>query len=229
MVIPAYNEAKRIRATLAALQLSLRESGLEDAEVIVADDSSTDETAALAREMGATVVHSGKRNIGGTRNVGAAVATGEYLLFLDADTLVSPALLGELRAHMERGVLGGGARIALSEPSVWWAEWIVSLWNSYSRLSRTPAGSFFFMRREAFEKVGGFDERWYVSEELHLGKALKKLGKLVILREAAATSPRKAHEFTWREHLRFYWIGLRAPIRTLQDPEKLEIWYTRRD
>jgi glycosyltransferase involved in cell wall biosynthesis len=228
IIIPAYNESARIGRTIAAARRALEEAGFSDYELIVSDDASTDDTSRIAQESGAKVVLSGKRNIGATRNVGAAAASGNYLLFLDADTTVNAATLKALAKAMDAGVVGGGACVSWSSPAVWWLSVLVRVWNLYARLSKSPAGSFFFVRREAFEQVGGFDEEYFVSEELFLAQKLKRLGKLVILTEPVATSPRKAYEFTIREHLGLFWRAIRAPRTFNRNPEGLEIWYTRR-
>jgi glycosyltransferase involved in cell wall biosynthesis len=228
IVIPAFNEASRIGETVQTAIQSLLEAGIDSSEVIVSDDASSDETADLAREAGATVVVSGKRNIGAARNRGAAVATGKYLLFLDADTRVHASALRLALEALQAGAAGGGALVTWSEPASLWLRGASRLWNLYSRLTKSPAGSFFFVTREAFEAVGGFDEEYYVSEEIYLGRKLKKIGKLVIIPEFIATSPRKAVEFTLGEHLRLLFRMLRSPRSFHRSSEGLEIWYTRR-
>lgn len=81
IIIPAYNEAERIGATVDALiKLKLGD------EVVVVDDGSKDKTAATALEHGATVVRKVKnRGKGAAMNAGLAVARGEFIVFLDAD------------------------------------------------------------------------------------------------------------------------------------------------
>lgn len=228
VIVPAYNESRCIGRALEILMQSLEESDLPAWEVIVADDESTDDTALIARNLGARVITSGKRNIGGTRNVGASVATGDYVLFVDADTLVRPGTIRDLVAAMDTGVLGGGARIAWSEPGPFWADIGVALWNRYAAWTKSPAGSFFFVKREAFQAVGGFDEEYFATEELHLGRKLKRLGKLTILPTPVETSPRKVQDYTVWDHLRIIGRMIRSPRKGFMNPEGLEIWYTRK-
>jgi len=227
IVIPAYNESRRIQGTLGTVRAALAELRLERYEIIVADDASTDETARLAAEAMARVVPSGKRNIGATRNVGAAAAQGQYLLFLDADTQLSADALAAMLQALERGAVGGGARLRWSEPISWPARLPLALWNGCSQLLHSPAGSFFFVRRNAFREVGGFDERYYIAEELVLAQRLKRVGRVVILRTPIATSPRKVQTNSFFQILRFVLrLGL-TPRRTFRDRKQLGMWYDR--
>src|SRR5688572_8616158 len=109
-VIPAHNEAELIGRTISAIHESARALG-ESYEVIVADDASTDATGSLAFEHGARVVTVSFRRIAATRNAGARAAIGEFLFFVDADTVVRmPALRSALRA-LRGGAVGGGAAV----------------------------------------------------------------------------------------------------------------------
>src|SRR3990172_8688915 len=87
LIIPAYNEAAllpRLLATVAQARACYRGGG-DAVEVIVADNGSTDATAAIALGAGCTVVPVSKRVIAAARNGGAAAAVGEILSFVDAD------------------------------------------------------------------------------------------------------------------------------------------------
>ena len=88
-VIPAWNEESVLGPTLEAVSVAARHL-VEPSEVIVADDSSTARTAEIARQHGARVVTVQHRQISGTRNAGARVAQGDLLIFIDADTIVTP-------------------------------------------------------------------------------------------------------------------------------------------
>lgn len=228
VILPAHNEAKRLPATLRALKTAAAEAALEY-ELIVADDDSTDETAARAREGGARVVRSGKRNIGATRNVGAKASAGDWLLFLDADTQPTAQALSGMAAALRGGAVAGGARMTwLEQPQPWILRWGLEGWNLVSRTMHWPAGGFYFVRRDAFEKVGGFDERFFASEEIHLTRALKKHGRVVIVPGAAATSTYKMEKFTTWELVLFVLKLLVRPHRHLKDRDALSFWYQRR-
>jgi glycosyltransferase involved in cell wall biosynthesis len=71
----------------------LREGGIVSAETIVVDNDSVDSTAKVARAFGATVVRETRDNVARVRNTGAASASGDVLVFVDADTVVPDKLL----------------------------------------------------------------------------------------------------------------------------------------
>lgn len=200
-VVPAYNEEKYLAPTLEAIHAAAREAA-QPYEIVVADDASTDATAQIAREHGARVVPVANRQIAATRNAGARAATGERLVFVDADTIVSAALVAEALAALAGGAVGGGAPVRIDPAPRWAILFMKGFVPLYFGLARWAAGCFIFCTRTAFEAAGGFDERYYASEEIHLSGALKREGRFVILRNFVSTSPRKlegrsAGEMLW--------------------------------
>src|SRR5688572_1912804 len=85
----------------------------DDAELIVCDNNSTDRTAEIARAAGATVVFEPINQIARARNRGAAAATGDWLIFVDADSYPTRELLEEVRKAILSGALAGGAVVHL--------------------------------------------------------------------------------------------------------------------
>ena len=110
-VVPAYNEERCLPVALAAIHEAARAIGAEY-EIVVADDASTDATAALAREAGARVVSVANRQISKTRNDGARAAAGDHLVFVDADTRVSANVVRAAMAALDAGAVGGGCEVA---------------------------------------------------------------------------------------------------------------------
>ena len=113
IIIPAYNEESILGETLDDLIRSLAEADIEDVEIIVANDASTDQTAAIARGRGAIVVETNNRQIAATRNAGAAAAKGQgqRFLLLDTDTTIPAETLNSAMRQMDEGAVGAGASL----------------------------------------------------------------------------------------------------------------------
>ncbi len=227
VVVPAFNEERLLPATLAHLNRVLPES----CELIVCDNNSTDRTAEVARAAGATVVFEPFNQISRARNRGAAAATGEWLLFVDADSLPGEELIAEMLEAIASGrCLAGGATVQFESRELLVRFWL-ALWNAASRLMRWAAGSFVFCEAAAFREVGGFSEALYASEELDLFRRLKRLARkrgrsiAILHRHPLLTSDRKVRLYSWREHLGFLLKTLATGGRTLRRREDCTVWY----
>ena len=228
VVVPAFNEQKLLAGTLASIRqaLPLFAAGGWSHELIVCDNNSTDSTAQVARAAGARVVFEPVNQISRARNTGAAAATGDWLLFIDADSAPSKELFLDVRKEMEGGgCIAGGCTIALAISRVDVKLW-VALWNALSRALSWPAGAFVFCEARAFRAAGGFSEELYAAEEIDLARRLKRVGKVVILhRHPLHTSGRKAQLYSAREHLAFLLRFVLSGGRALRSREGASVWY----
>ena len=224
MVVPAFNEEKLLAGSLHAIRAAM--AAFPGAELIVCDNNSTDRTAAIAREAGANVVFEPINQISRARNTGARAATGDWLVFVDADSYPSLDLFLEVKKKIREGeVLAGGA-IVSSDGMPIAARLAVGAWNLASRSLRWMAGSFIFVRADAFRAVGGFSEELYASEEIDLSRRLKRLGPLVILhRHPLRTSERKLHLYSAGHYSRFMLKTILTGGRTLRRKEDCGTWY----
>jgi rSAM/selenodomain-associated transferase 2 len=208
IVVPTLNEADGVARTLAALQ-PLRERG---AELIVADGGSHDGTAALAAGHADAVLVSppGRAR---QMNAGAAVARGEVLLFLHADTR-----LPERADALVRDALAGGAawgrfdvtidgRPAMLKVVAW-------MMNQRSRRTGIATGDqAIFVRRDVFDAVGGFPDQ-PLMEDIEMSRRLCRIGRPACLRARVTTSGRRWEArgvwrtifLMWRLRWR-YWRG----------------------
>jgi glycosyltransferase involved in cell wall biosynthesis len=228
-VVPAYNEERLIGRTLAAIHSAASDLALTY-EVIVVDDGSTDETAAVARANDARVVTVGFRQISRTRNAGARAAAGDTFIFVDADTIVSPATVRASLEALAKGAVGGGAAVEFDGGLPLWATLMASAIAGFMRVTRLAAGCFVFCTRAAFDASGGFPEHIYAGEELFFSRALSRQGTFIILRESVITSARKVRTHDWREMLRLSGGFMRRGTGMLRNRERLALWYDgRRD
>lgn len=226
-VIPAHDEAVLIGGTLDALRMAADALG-RPYEVIVVDDASTDATAAIARERGATVVPVQHRHIAATRNAGARAARGDVLVFVDADTRVSAGLLQAAFDALDRGAVGGGATVTLRGRVAWHERVGTAIVAHALRWAGIAPGCFLFCTRAAFEAAGGFDERYYAAEDVAISRALARVGRFEVLRHPVHTSDRKLRTFGLLDHLALF---VRFALRgrgLLRSRDGLSLWYERR-
>jgi glycosyltransferase involved in cell wall biosynthesis len=221
-IVPAHNEEAWVGRCISAIRSGL-ESLDEPHEIIVVDDASSDDTAAIARQQGAQVVRVEHRQISATRNAGARQAHGDILFFVDADTLVNaPAIQSALRS-VRAGAVGGGCMPRFEGWLPWWCRLTFSVGEPICRWSHfLPSGACLFSTRNAFQTAGGFDENYYAVEELVFVVALKRLGPFVIFAETVVTSGRK-----YRSHsmLSFTRLFIHLVLRGSRSREGLEYWY----
>ena len=223
-IIPAHNEERWIRRSIAAIRTAM-EGLAESHEIIVVDDSSTDATARLALLDGARVVRVEHRQIAATRNAGAREARGEFLFFVDADTLATQGAVRAALAAMREGAIGGGCVFEFDGTLPWGARLLYPVAVMSARCLRLVGGCFLFCTRKAFDSIGGFCEQFYAAEEAAFIRSLKKEGGFVVPRETVITSGRKLRAYsTWRivrEAARWFFRGPESYRRR----EGLEIWY----
>ncbi len=192
-VIPAYDEERLLPATLAALHVAGRSLG-EGYEIVVADDASSDATAAVALAGGARVVHVAHRQISATRNSGARAARGDILVFVDADTIVPLDTVRAALDEIRSGAVGGGAHVRFDGTVPVYARVLLPLIMGVFRATHLAGGCFLFCTRAAFDEAGGFDEALFASEEIAFSRALKRSGRFVVLRQTVVTSGRKLRD-----------------------------------
>ncbi len=233
IVIPAFNEARLIEGSLQSVAASIaanQRSGFTS-EIIVVDNNSTDNTAELARLAGATVVFEPINQIGRARNAGAAHATGDWLLFLDADSLLTSELLTDIIRVIESGKYVGCGSTLHMDGLPWWASLTLQFWTGASILFRWAAGALVVCRRDAFQEVGGFDQDLYALDEIRLSKQLKRWGRqhglqfTILTQHPLKTSSRKVSLYSGREIAAQIFRIFFLPKRTLQDKKHLSVWY----
>ena len=241
IVIPAFNEAKVLPECLASIEKAVR-SVLEtektghnfEVETIVTDNNSTDGTALLAEVAGARIVFEPINQISRARNAGAAVANGDWLLFMDADSRLHTRTLRELIYTIRLGGCAGGGCVVDLDPIPWWAVGLLHLWNRISRSMKWAAGSFLFCRANAFADLGGFDEQLYAAEDIELSRRLKSWARSqnmhvhILTDHPHMSSGRKFELYTKWEILILGFRTLCWPVRTVRHRARLGYFYDSR-
>jgi len=219
IVVPVLDEARNLERLLPALR-----DLAPDAEVVIVDGGSRDDTeSVLARWPRARIISS-PRGRAMQMNAGAPRSAGDVILFLHADTRLPAAFTDAIeRALDDQRVVGGRFDVAFDNPA-WPFRMIAAMMNLRSRLSGIFTGDqAIFVRRAAFEALGGYPEI-PLMEDIALTRRLRRLGRVACLRRRVTTSARK-----WERDGIARTIGLMWMLRFLYlcgvSPERLHRWY----
>jgi glycosyltransferase involved in cell wall biosynthesis len=223
-IVPAHNEEFELSSTLAAIHAAASDAG-KPYEIVVVDDASTDATPEIAAQAGAKVIRINRRQIAAARNAGAHASQGEYLFFVDADTRINRAHVIDAIAAMDTGYAGGSARVAMDGFVPVWGRVLLRGFSGFYFGLNLGAGAFLFTTPRNFEAIGGFDEQYFVGEEVYFSLAMRKLGRFKVLREPIVTSGRKLRMYPARQFLcEFFGVVVAGP-RGARSRAKLRLWY----
>lgn len=185
IIIPVLNEATIIQSILSRLPDNLA------TEIIVVDGGSQDNTFELAQGAGVKVIVSPQQGRANQMNVGAAIATGDILLFLHADTQLPSDYLDLVKATLAQPkAIAGAFELGINDEnkSLRWVEKMVK-WRS--RWFSLPYGDqAIFLPKAVFTKVGGFADL-PIMEDFEFIQRLKRQGKIAIAPAAVLTSSRR--------------------------------------
>jgi rSAM/selenodomain-associated transferase 2 len=217
IIVPALNEEAQIVATLDALQ---QLSG--DKEILVVDGGSTDSTVELARSQGVRVL-AAPQGRGSQLHAGALEAAGSVLWFVHADTIPPPAALHEIeRAFQDEPVVGGNFGL-LFDGSSRAARQLTSIYPLLRLLGLCYGDSGIFVRRRAYEQVGGF-RALALFEDLDFLRRLRRAGQFAHLSCSIVASSRRFEQrnfalvwLHWTSLQLLYWCGV--------SPNVLARWY----
>jgi glycosyltransferase involved in cell wall biosynthesis len=204
IVVPAFNEEKFLGETLAHIKAAsgaFTQIGWEY-ELIVCDNNSTDRTAETARFAGAIVVFEPVNQISRARNSGAAAATGDWLVFVDADSKPDTDLFADMVREIQSGnCIAGGATFCWDQKHFVF-ELMMPILNAGFRWRRLIHGPFIFIQSAVFRKLGGFSIETFSGEDWELARRLAKLAKengkrfVILHRHPVVTSARRMKDYT---------------------------------
>jgi glycosyltransferase involved in cell wall biosynthesis len=215
VVVCAYNEAAYLPACLEALAAQSRPADT----ILVVNNGSTDQTAAIAKRHGVQVVDEPRRGLPRAREIGRLSASGDVLVYVDADCQPPPHWL----ARVERRFARNPGLVALTGPYRYydWSGVGPALIRTYDltlapathllvhRLLRRGAifyGGNFAVRAEALERVGGFDTSIeFHGEDTNIGRRLAAIGRVALCQECYLyTSARRYHVLGTRKVMGLY-------------------------
>ncbi len=191
VVVPALDEQADLARSFRAIDRAAQ-AIRTDAEVVVAVVDGDGPMARVAASMGAAVVTVHRPSVAVARNAGAAVVTGQILVTIDADRVMSPLTFAEIERLLATGCYVGGGAMQHAERHTLAidAAMVVSRLTTYLN---GLGGGMYWCRRDDFEAIGGFDERVSTVDDLDFARRLRDHGmrtgrKFVNLRQARVTT-----------------------------------------
>ena len=224
-IIPAHNEERWIGGCLSSIVTAAKHMK-ELCEIIVVDDSSIDQTADIASKFGVSVVSVKHRQISATRNSGAKAASGDILVFIDADTLITETIVKQILAAIRNGAIGGGCvpRFEGRLP-IWFRAFYPVLVGAMRWIFHQTGGACLFCSKNGFDQTGGFSEAHFAAEEDVWIRALKRYGRFVVLTEPVVTSGRSLRTYSFKN---VAWVFLRWTFRGadgFRSRDNAKLWY----
>jgi glycosyltransferase involved in cell wall biosynthesis len=208
-VIPARNDAKALRLTLDHLQHLHR---IESVEIIVAASGEKEETQNAAADR-AKIVWPAHSTRSALMNAGAAVASGDVLFFLHADSFAPLNALVEIQRVLRDHTILGGAFEHRFEETIWSLRLISWInWRRYFLTRNYYGDQGIFVRAEIFHGLGGY--RDVFMEDLDFTQRLKKLGRTKVISLPLVTSGRRFLAWgPWRAFSFIVWVLLLHSLR----------------
>jgi glycosyltransferase involved in cell wall biosynthesis len=202
IVIPAHNEEEFLPATLDAL----KKQTYPHFETVVVTNGCTDGTAEAVRGKCDQLYELEERGLGPARNLGAAKARGNLLLFLDADTILEPAALQiiarKFRRHHSAGTLKGIPDYGKASYKV------IYFLKNFVHKSHAHHGSsgVILCWKDHFDAVGGFDNELYLRENSDLMKKLRQFGSYKYISSTPAITSMRRYEKTGTSEMVLLWL-----------------------
>lgn len=186
VIIPTFNEANQIAKTIAETRAA---SCQQELEIIVVDGGSEDKTTSIAKNLGAMALVSERKGRAAQMNKGAAMAKGEILYFLHADSIPPQNFITHILEARQMKAVGGCFRLAFDYQH-WFLE--ANCWFTHLNVNAVRFGDqSLFVTKYVFHKCGGFREDLLMMEDQEIIHRIKRFGKFKVMKAAVTTSARK--------------------------------------
>lgn len=204
VIIPTLNEEKNIEKCINSVR---EQESRSEIEIIVCDGASIDKTAKISERLADRVVISKKRCVAYQRNLGASYATGDILIFLDADTYMKPGYIASIEQYFKKNIIAATSDFELSPHTVVNNIYsiLASKWLYLRALLKTPTlpGFNTVIRSDIFWRVGGYKD--IVLEDVQLSRDIVSYGEVgYIPLKGVVTSDRRIRHMGLIETCRYY-------------------------
>lgn len=208
IIIPALNEENYIEKTL----ISLKKQKIDDNyEIIVADGGSEDKTVEIAKKYADKIVFEPKRTIAAGRQAGAKIADGEILVFTDADIFAPENWLFEITNPLKnKKTVGAHGLIIPYDGNKVDKTFCTYFFPPYSKLmialgKPSVPGSNFSIKKEIFEKIGGFNTDLVTGEDVDIAKKAISYGEFIFNSNAVIyVSARRVKKWGYKKYITHY-------------------------
>lgn len=204
VIIPAHNEENYLGATLKELD----RQDYPNFEIVVVANGCRDRTAEVAQGWCHRLVALSQKNLGVARNLGARMAWGELLVFLDADTILKPGALRIIAQQFTEQDAGGTLK---GQPDSDRFAYRLIYWlkNFIHRfVVHNGSSGVILCWKKDFTRVGGFDEQLELRENSDLIRRLKKFGSYKFINATTATTSMRRYERRGVWRIVWLWIKL---------------------
>lgn len=206
---------------------SLKNQSYKNMEIVVSDAKSKDKTVKIAKKYADRIIVR-KTNVAEGRNLGAEMSKGDILFFVDADTVLMPDTVEKVVKAFDRKRVVGATCSALPQTAEARYVWVYMFYNNFAKASirvKKPqiAGFFCAYRKDAFDKVGGFDGDIGVLEDYHLSQRIAVHGSIKFVEDALVlTSHRRLKQWGMRMPEKYMraWLKLATTGRSFSND-----WY----
>ena len=212
VVITTKNEEKNIENCLR----SIREQTFAGVELIVVDNFSEDRTAEIAKQYDAKVYFKGNER-SAQRNYGAEVASGKYLLYLDADMILSPSLIEDC---MEKSECAGVDALYIPEKIVGKGFWVKVRDFERSFYTGTVIDAVRFLKRQLFLDVGGFDEALVGPEDWDFDRKIRQVARTSVADVSLYHNEGKFDSSRYLKKKGYYSVGIQKYVEKWGSSDK---------
>lgn len=212
IIVPVLNEESTLHRLLEHLHSNIGSDHVS--ELVLVDGGSQDRTVEIATNWEAkntripVVIYEGPRGRGRQMNLGAKRAKGSVLYFLHADSLPPPHFDIQIKQQLDQGATAGCFRMKFDQADLLlrFCQWF----TKFNVLACRGGDQSLFVKRDAFESLGGYDESYTIYEDTEFIARLYEGFDFAVIKDYITTSSRRyAANGTWRLQYHFTVIHLK--------------------